>query len=98
MGEAGKYTITFFAGEHKMSDLGLVQEETKQISGVVNSLAAVKTGSDTVVTAEIELEDKSTTTVTLAASEYSVDGSKIIFGAGKTAADANKYNSCNVPE
>ncbi len=98
LGEAGKYTITFFAGEHKMSDLGLVQKETKQISGVVNSLAAVKTGSDTVVTAEIELEDKSTTTVTLAASEYSVDGSKIIFGAGKTAADANKYNSCNVPE
>ncbi len=98
LGEAGKYTITFFAGEHKMSDLGLVQKETKQISGVVNSLAAVKTGSDTVVTAEIELEDKTTTTVTLNASEYTVDGGKIIFGTGKTAADANKYNSCNVPE
>ena len=81
-----------------MSDLGLVQKETKQISGVVNSLAAVKTGSDTVVTAEIELEDKTTTTVTLNASEYTVDGGKIIFGTGKTAADANKYNSCNVPE
>ncbi len=103
LGEAGTYYIYFCTSEtsikeHKIGSIALKDKETKQISGVVNSLAAVKTGSDTVVTAEIELEDKTTTTVTLNASEYTVDGGKIIFGTGKTAADANKYNSCNVPE
>lgn len=103
LGEAGTYYIYFCTSEtsikeHKIGSIALKDKETKQISGVVNSLTAVKNGEDTVVTAEIELEDKTTTIVTLNASEYTVDGGKIIFGTGKTAADANKYNSCNVPE
>lgn len=105
LGAVGEYTITFSSTEHKLAYMVLEDKETNTITGAkVNSLTATGTNaSDVVVKAEIEYEEgeegnKKTvkTTVTLNAGEYTVVGDTVIYGAGKTADDANKYNSCKI--
>lgn len=94
----GTYTIDFTGGEHKLESMKLVYETTKTVTKPVHKVAATKTADGFDV--KITLDNDNGSVKTLTAGEYTVieeaDKYIVIFGADKTAADANKYNSCTV--
>lgn len=94
---AGTYYITFDnVGEHKLNSISISSTSKQTIEGVVQKITA-ETGESGMVVKAIMLYDKKEYTVTLEESQYTVVGDLIIYGTGKTADDAHKYNSCPVP-
>ncbi len=95
---AGEHTIAFDDTEHKVTTLYIIETVTETITAPVHKVTATKAGEE--FTVKIRLNSDDGSEKTLEAGEYTVieeaDKYIVIYGTGKTAADANKYNSCEV--
>lgn len=94
---AGTYQIVFdTTGDHKVHSISISTSEEKEVIGVVQGISAKVVESATVVEA-VMLYNNVEYTVTLTEDQYTVVDGLVIYGAGKSAADAHKYNSCPAP-